>query len=286
MWRKITDYTAMLLILPVLMVCASGVTLILSSALRMAFSLPIFTPLVSFSLEAASWVFTWLFFAAVFMLIPNTKVQFKNALLSGVAAGTGFRVLEWLFVTGQVYVTRYNAIYGSFSFVPLLLIWLQLTWVITLTGSLLCYSSQNIFQFSFSDQIRDISDSYRIKVGVALMSIVVHRFETQKQPLTVSDIAVAYSLPARLVSTLAHDLEKCGLLSRVVIDSKHEIYGLQPAMPSDDITVGLVKQKMNNLGSGNFLPDFGKRFAAVTAALDKCEDSTLVGTLAPSSNRK
>lgn len=283
MWRKITDYTAMLLILPVLMVCSSGISLLLSSALRIAFSLPIFTPLVSFFLEAASWVFTWLFFAAVFMLIPNTKVQFKNALLAGVAAGTGFRVLEWLFVTGQVYVTRYNAIYGSFSFVPLLLIWLQLTWVIILTGSLLCYSSQNIFQFSFSDQIRDISNNYRIKAAVALMAIVVNRFDRQKQPLTLEDITTGYGLPSRLVSTLADNLEECGLLSKVVIDSKHEIYGLQPAIPSADITVGLVKDRMNNMGATDFLPDFATRFTAVNKAVDSRDYDTLVGSLTPAS---
>ena len=163
-WRKITDYTAMLLILPVLMVCASGLTIFMSSSLQSIFNFKFMTPLLHIMFEGASWVFTWLFFAAVFILIPNTRVNKTNALIAGVIAGTGFRILQWLFVTGQLYVTRYNAIYGSFAFLPLLLIWMQLTWVITLSGALLCYASQNIFQFSFQSEINKISISYRMKV--------------------------------------------------------------------------------------------------------------------------
>lgn len=286
MWRKITDYTAMLLILPVLMVCASGISLLLSSALRMAFSLPIFTPFVSFCLEAASWIFTWLFFGAVFMLIPNAKVHFKNAILAGIAAGTGFRILEWLFVSGQVYVTRYNAIYGSFSFVPLLLIWIQLTWVITLTGSLLSYSSQNIFQYSYSDQIVDISSNYRLRIAVALMAVVTKRFADGKSPLTVDMIIKDYGLPSRLISALERDLVRCSLLSRVIIDAKHEIYGLQPALPPDDITVDVVRKKLGNMGSSNFLPDFNLRFAAVNEAIDSQNYNIKVDTLAPEAKSK
>ncbi len=136
--RKLTDYTAMLLILPVIMICAGGLSLMLSTTLQSIFSLSFLTPIVTLVVEGLSWVFTWLFFAALYMLIPATKVKPLNALVAGVFAGTGFLVLQWVFVTGQMYVARYNAIYGSFSFLPLMLIWMQLTWVVTLAGGVLC----------------------------------------------------------------------------------------------------------------------------------------------------
>ena len=144
-WRKVTDYTAMLLILPVLMICAGGLNILLSSALNTVFHFKFLTPLISVFIEAGSWIFTWLFFTAVYMLIPNAKVKFANAFIAGIIAGTGFLILQWVFVTGQMYVAKYNAIYGSVSFIPLMLIWFQLVWVITLSGAVLCFASQNIF---------------------------------------------------------------------------------------------------------------------------------------------
>lgn len=135
------------------------------------------------------------FFAAVYILIPSTKVKIYNALISGAFAGTAFLVLQWLFVSGQLYVSKYNAIYGSFSFLPLLLLWLQLVWVICLTGCLICYASQNIFQFSFSDQISDISDRYKDKVYIGIVAIIVDHFIQSKPPVTLEDIIIKYNIP-------------------------------------------------------------------------------------------
>ena len=134
-WRKITDYTAICLILPVLMICSSGITLLMSTTIQKVLPFDFLSPLVSTLLDFSSVILVWFFFAGSYMLIPNTKVKFKNALIAGIIAGTSFVILQWLFLSGQIYVTRYNAIYGSFSFLPLLLIWLQLVWLITLSGA-------------------------------------------------------------------------------------------------------------------------------------------------------
>ncbi|MDE6279828.1 MAG: YihY/virulence factor BrkB family protein, partial [Paramuribaculum sp.] len=139
MWRKVTDYLAIFIVLPVLMICAGGIQVVMSSTLQKINFIPFIGESVKLILDGVSLALTWLFFAGAYMLIPNAKVKFINALLAGVAVGTAFHVIQWLFVTGQMYVTKYNAIYGSFSFLPLMLIWMQLTWLITLIGALLCY---------------------------------------------------------------------------------------------------------------------------------------------------
>ncbi len=265
-WRKITDYTAMLLILPVLMICASGLTIFMSSSLQAIFDFSFMTPIIHFILDGASWIFTWLFFAMVFILVPNTKVNKTNALLAGVLAGTGFRVLQWLFVTGQLYVTRYNAIYGSFAFLPLLLIWMQLTWVITLSGSLLCYASQNIFQFSFQSDINNISISYRQKVAVGLAAVVTRNFVAGHKPPTELKLSIAYGIPSKLVSEVIDILVETGILTRVVIDPKSEVYGLQPALNPEVLTLKYVLGKIENRGVDNFIEDFDRTFHAVDSA--------------------
>lgn len=268
-WRKITDYTAMLLILPVLMICASGLTLFMSSTLQNIFHFSFMTPIIGLVLKFASWAFMWLFFAAAYALIPNTKVKIGNALIAGVFAGSGFMILQWVFVTGQIYVTRYNAIYGSFAFFPLLLIWLQLTWMVCLGGAMLCYSSQNIFQFSFSDEINSISPNYRRKVTVAVAAIIVQTF-TRREPLpTRQSIAVDYGIPARLVGEIVDILYSAGIINRVLISAKDESFGYAPAVDPSILTVDYVLKQLNREGRADFIPRFDELFPGVDKVVDE-----------------
>ncbi len=264
-WRKITDYTAMLLILPVLMICAGGLTLFVSTSLQQLFHFPFMTPIISMILESASWLLTWLFFTAAFILIPNTKVNKTNAFIAGIISGTGFRLLQWLFVTGQIYVTRYNAIYGSFAFLPLLLIWMQLTWVVTLSGSLICYASQNIFQYSFQSEIDRISTSYRRKVSIAIAAAVTKNYSAGLPAPTPLSLSVAYSIPMRLMTQVLNQLIDAGILVRVFKpDVNDESYALQPAIDPKLLSVDYVYKKLETFGRNDFINNFDKDFVGIT----------------------
>ena len=193
------------------------------------------------------------------MLVPNVKVRFLNAFIAGVFAGTGFMILQWIFVTGQMYVAKYNAIFGSLSFIPLMLIWLQLVWVITLSGAVLCYSSQNIFEFDFKDDVE----------RMAVAAIIVRRFAALQPPLTLNDIIVDYHLPARLVSGSIDALLEAGVIVRVVIDGKKEIFGYQPAVDIDSLTVSSVRDRIEAAGRHGFIPAFEKMFPGVVRVYDE-----------------
>lgn len=267
-WRKITDYTAMLLILPIIMVCIGGINVMLSTKLQAMFDFPFLTPVVSVLLEVASYVFTWLFFTAVYMLIPNTEVKFRNAFIAGIISGTGFLILQWIFVTGQMYVARNNAIYGSFSFLPLLFIWLQLVWVITLSGAVICYSAQNIFRYSYNDDISHISPRYREKVVMAVAAVIVQRFCNNCRPVTSRMLIVNYGLPPSLVTRAIDVLLEAGLISRVVMDVKKEQYAYQPALPPDEMTIALVRKRLDMTGSKNFIKDFNTNYKGIVTIFD------------------
>ncbi len=266
--RQITDYTAMFLILPVLMVCASGLSIMVSSTVQSWVHMSFLTPLVTFAFECGSWVLTWLFFTAVFILIPNTKVRFKGAFIAGVITGTAFMVLQWLFMTGQIYVSKYNAIYGSFAFLPLFLIWMQLVWVICLSGCLISYASQNLFNYSYTEQIGTIATRYREKVTVAVTAVIVDRFEAGESPITESELSSVYSIPSRLAADTVAALVKAGVVSRVVVDSKTETIGLQPALPTETLTLGVLREKFSAMGSRDFVPDFDENFPGVNKVID------------------
>ncbi len=269
LWRKLTDYTAIILILPVLMICASGITVFMSTALRTILPFGFMSPVVEVLLDIASIVLIWFFFAGTYMLIPNTNVKFKNAFIAGVMAGTAYTILQWLFMTGQVYVTRYNAIYGSFAFLPLLLIWLQLVWTITSAGAVLCFASQNIFEFSFSNEASRISNNYKWRLLLAVMNIAVDRFLKELPPLTPHQIAVQYGLPITLVNDSTYKLVECGLLMRVVGKGPEDEFAVAPGIEASTITVGTVMDRVGSKGSANFIPKFNARFKALSDAVIK-----------------
>ena len=261
--RKIIDYTAMLLILPVIMLCASGISLVVSSTLQSLLHWHFMSPVIKIVLEGLSWLLTWLFFGALYLLMPNAKVKFGNAFVAGIFAGTGFRILQWLFITGQLYVSRYNAIYGSFSFLPLMLIWTQLTWVIVFSGAVICYSSQNIFMYNFNEAIENMSSSYYARLVLAIGSVIVQRFVNGKGSTTVKYMVKTYNLPPRLASMLCDKLVACGILSIVEVDPKRNIRGYQPALDPAKITIAETFGRLDSKGSSNFIPDFKSNFPGV-----------------------
>lgn len=261
--RKITDYTAMLLILPIVLICASGLTLMVSSTLRAILSFEFFTPLISWTIEVLSWLLTCLFFTLLYILLPNTKVKFLNAIIPGIIAGSGFLLLQWAFVSGQMYVARYNAIYGSISFLPLLLIWMQLVYVITFAGAVVCYSSQNIFKYSFNDAIAKMSSSYFAQLTIAIGAVIVQRFKAGHGATTVKYMVQNYNLPPKLVSTICDKMVAAHIMSVVEIDPKTETRGYQPAVDPSVLTVAYVFDKLDKTGSANFIPDFDKNFPGV-----------------------
>ncbi|MCM1295313.1 MAG: YihY/virulence factor BrkB family protein [Muribaculaceae bacterium] len=271
-FRKVTDYLAICIILPILMTCSGGIQIFMSNTIQKLLPFDTITPIVSWMLDCMSYVFGWLFFVGVYMLIPNTKVHFKNALLAGVLAGTAFQVLQWLFITGQLYVAKYNAIYGSFSFLPLMLIWMQLSWLITLAGALICCSSQNIFLFSYEKQIDGISSNYRRKVTLAVLTVITHRFKHEMEAVNIDQLCHICIIPPKLVRNITHYLLECGLINKIVPRDEHEIEDDLPLQPSMDLsfyTIGNVLNRLASHGMTDFIPEFNENFSELNALCDK-----------------
>lgn len=278
-WRKITDYTAIFLILPVLMVCGSGLTAFMSSSVENY--LPFMTPVVSVALDLASVLLIWFFFTGVYMLIPNTKVKFKNAFPAGIMAGIAFQVLQWLFVSGQIYVSKYNAIYGGFAFLPLLLIWLQLVWLFTLSGALICYAAQSVTDYALESDVFGISFNYRTRIGLGILAVVNRRYQEGLKPLTAVDMQKTFTIPLRLISLLLQEMEDLKLVCRVLPTSNPELIAYQPAKDLSALTVGQVMTAFRRHGTHDFVKEFDNEFASLNEMLNTVElnDENAASTL-------
>ena len=274
-FRKVTDYLAICIILPILMICSGGLQIFMSTAIQKLLPFDFLSPVLEVMLDFVSYILAWLFFVGAYMLIPNAKVKFSNALPAGILAGTAFQILQWLFVSGQLYVAKYNAIYGSFSFLPLMLIWMQLSWLITLAGALVCSAAQNISMFTYRRQTNNISDNYRLKVTLAVLTIIIKRFADAKEPITPHEAANTYGIPSPLVSAILTRLTACGLIVRIAPGQATELpdeLPVQPAMSINHYSLSFVIERLRNHGDKDFIPDFSKEFPGVTAVCDDIDN--------------
>ena len=265
-YQKITDYIAICLLVPVMMICSSGVSIFMSSTLQSTTHFAFLTPIVNVALEASPFILAFLAFAISFCLIPNTRVKFKYAATSGAICAVIFQILQMLFLSGQLYVSKYNAIYGSFSFLPLLLIWLQLSWLILLFGCVLTYSMQNIFAFNFLDNTVPPSRSLETKVMLIIMAVVSRRFHAEETPLTPQEISVSYNLPIRMVNRLCDKLKRAGLVNLVMQEQGKT--GVAPAVDTDELTVGNIFKRIETEGNANYIPRFNELYKDTIHSLD------------------
>ena len=264
-YQKITDYISICLIIPVLMICSSGVSIFLSGVVQDKLNLPFLTPFVNIGLEMVPVVLCWLAFTLSYYLIPNTKVGFKYAAIAGVMAAISFQILQMLFLNGQIYVSKYNAIYGSFAFLPLMLIWLQLSWLVLLTGCMIAYSMQNVFTFKLMGDEDTISNHGWHNVALIVMTVATQRFVSKEKPLSQQEIAVQYYLPIRIVGRIVGKLRTAGLIYDVKITG--DTSGISPAVEPDKLTVAEFLKAFDNVGVTDFIADFRKIYEDMLAKL-------------------
>lgn len=104
-------------------------------------------------------ILTWMMFAilatftfsAMYKFIPNSEVDYANALRAAVFSGIAFTVMQYLYLETQVFVSRLNNIYGAFAAVPLFMIWINIGWFIILIGAELSYAFQHVDCYNIED---------------------------------------------------------------------------------------------------------------------------------------
>lgn len=263
-WRQTTDYMGIMIVLPVLMICSSGITVMLDTALKRFLPFDFMTPALTALFEVLSFLLIVFFFAGSYMLIPNTKVRFKNAFFSGLLTATAYTVLQWLFVTGQMYVSKYNAIYGSFSFLPLLLIWLQLVWLFTYIGAEICYASQNFSRFDYHNLTGHISTSYSLRVTVAVCTVIIQRFEAGEEALTAGGFSRLYCLPLGVVERCYDILMQAGLMVSVDGGNGKPSGVITPTRGMASMTLGQLVGILISYGASDYIDGFDNCFGEVT----------------------
>ncbi|HZJ80087.1 MAG TPA: YihY/virulence factor BrkB family protein [Dysgonamonadaceae bacterium] len=254
--RRVSDYFALIFIMPVFIVLNSTLTLMISSSTVYfdAFSY-ILNPLVTQLLNILPYIIIILVLTMLYKFMPNTKVKFVYALIAGFVAGTALQIFQIVYISGMLWITKYNAIYGSFAALPLLLLWLQLSWNIVLMGVELSFSLQNIRKFYFEKETENISRRYNDFFTILITSLIAKRFASEQLPLTVNEISEKNSIPLRLTNQIIDLLQDLQVISPTPSEEDDEIMAFQPAFDINLLSVKMLMSKIDSYGSENFRID-------------------------------
>ena len=250
--RRMTNYVMTLLLVPVLVVVTSGISIFLNSTEILAPVLDGILPIRKFMLRflpfvATAGVFTWIFIA-----IPNTKVKFSSAIIPGILMGLLYQLVQALSMFLVVLFTRMSIVYGAFSAIPLVLIWLNITCWLLLIGAELAFAIQNNDLFAYENDLKTMSRRYKDYVMLYLLSVIIRRFEAGESPQTAQKMAAEHQLPIRLVQQLLSRLEETSIVRRVYTEDEEE-QAFVPALDTKTITVEMVIGRISAQGTEEFL---------------------------------
>jgi len=276
-YRKFTDYITIMLIAPVFLILSSSITVLVSTSLSDLIAkssiLDSLKPLVSFLIKFAPYILTWIALTILFMIMPNTKVKFKPALVSGIVAGTILQILQWLYIDLQFGISKLSSIYGSFAAIPLFIIWLQSSWVILLLGAELSFANQNVSRYEFESESLNVSQHQKRALSLMIMNMIIRNFSAGDKPVSAEMITASLKIPVRLVRDLLEDLNKSGLVS-VIHENEHKEWLYQPAMDINKLSVSFVLKRLDNRGSEHMVFSKSREYDKVNSMLEKC--NTLV----------
>lgn len=261
-----TDYFSILLLLPLLIVLSSGLTIFMSTMVKNMEDFVLLAPLMKFTVRLIPFILTWAMFTGLFVFMPNTKVKLKYAIIPGIIAGTAFQAFQYLYIGSQIWVSRYNAIYGSFAAIPMFLLWAQISWGICLYGAELCYVAQNLRNYSFSKETANISRRYHDFLCILIMSLICKRFETEEAPYTAETLSDEHKIPIRLTKKILYELQDMHMIYETAMDGDDESIGYLPSVDINRMNVAMLLNRLDIAGTEAFKID-KKRYSSSWEAL-------------------
>lgn len=246
-FRTITDYLAMFFMVPIIIVVTSGLSIFIATTAN-SIDEEIIAPFVKFLIDIMPYVFMVGVFTVLYVFMPNTKVKVRSAIVPGLIAGIAMQILQIVYIHSQVWVSSYNAIYGSFAALPLFMLWVQISWTICLFGAQFTYANQNLEEYAFMIQAKDISAKHHTMMCALIMSIICKRFKNGEPPATAMRLKKETNIPIRVINEIIYDLMCVNMVSEILTDEKGEIPAYQPAEDISRLTYGALVDRLESKG--------------------------------------
>lgn len=239
--RRFSDYLAVMVVAPI----SVGVAVSLATALQSEpmvtrlLEYPVFAQIYWLGLSQVPLLVLFGGFTFLYWFFPNTSVRLRAAALGGMVAAVLFSAARAIYIDFQVGAATYQAVFGAFSAVPLILVWLYACWAVLLLGAEVAFATQNLAYARREMRSGDATPAQREAVAVEVAVEIVRGFRDLATPPTSEALADALDEPIRLVRRLVELLEGAELIRGVAAHGDEDM-GYVPARPLRGLTVGDV----------------------------------------------
>lgn len=266
--RKVTDYLSIFIMVPLFLAISSSIEIFSQTVVKnSSFGLDISQTLMQW-IHCTRYLLIYVAFFLVYIVVPNTKVKFFNAFIASLVAGSIFMGFEWLYINGQIWVSKYNAIYGSFAALPLLLLFIQMSWVICLYGAELSYAAQNIQNFNYEKDTQNISYRYYNFMAIVVAGIIYNRFKhpadvgnDEKSVMTTEDVSRLLHLPSKLSNKILSHLCDLDIIRKTIDNGTPDQHVWTPGRDVSSFSIADLLEEMDVHGASDFKYDYDGIFS-------------------------
>ncbi len=176
-----------------------------------------------------------LLFLLMYTTIPNTKVQLRAAIAGALVAALLWEAGKWGFTQYVRFSASasYARLYGSIALIPLFLLWVYFTWLITLFGLHVAYQLQHVRQHTIAKPAEEIEPVIIDPSSIlSIAGLLAHRFD-KGEPATAREISERLAIRQPLAVRMLDQLVASSLAHKVEVATDEKAYTL--ARPPEKI---------------------------------------------------
>jgi membrane protein len=162
-------------------------------------------------LKAMPFVVTFLTLWLLYSTVPNRRVNRKHTALGALLGALLFEIARWGFTHYVRHAQNYQQIYGALAIIPLLLLWIYLSWVIVI----LCASvAASVSAFEYQKPCDVIPEGAEF---LGLLVVLRHFVDAQRGGRSVDPTAIRAAEPclrSTAIVTYFEDLSRAGVIQR------------------------------------------------------------------------
>ncbi|MCK5003348.1 MAG: YihY/virulence factor BrkB family protein [Gammaproteobacteria bacterium] len=214
--QRVSDYLSVIMIGPILIFTALAFTAAITSSTLIS-KLSSIEPF-GFIFETTGTLLPYVLviaaFTVIYLLVPNTRVKFRSALIGAIIAGTLWETTGWIFASFVANSSNYTVVYSSFAILVIFMIWLYLSWLILLIGAAIAYYHQHPDKIPAEQNLSSLSNRMKEKIALLAMYHIAKNFHENKTPWTSSELSDVLNISSEALSDVLHTLECDKLITR------------------------------------------------------------------------
>jgi membrane protein len=245
--RRFSDYLSVIMVGPVLVFSAIGVTAstMNSQVMKRLLAVEPFGMIFAIVGELMPFLMIIAAFCFIYIFVPNTRVKFRSALVGAAVGGMIWQLTNILFASFAASAVQYSAIYSGFAILMLFMIWIYLAWIILLFGAMVAYFHQHPEQIRLGGGVRmALSHRMRERIALTVMTLVADSYCNEKRPWTLDDFVQRLRIPGDTLGEVIDLLQARHLLVETAAEPPEYLPGHSP----DALTVARIIAEVRSAG--------------------------------------